>query len=379
MATAINEQEVQSHLHPTPSWNIDDHPVPTGREEIWRFSPIRVLSPLFEDQTSDTELNWDVDLPVGVSIKEIDLVQGRELAIEPPVDRVSALAVKNSKHTLLLEIADETVLTEPLVLTLTGVGADKTVHQHLVIKVGKFVKADITLRHLGEARLAGKIDLITGDNSEVSFASVQDWSGDSLHGGQISVLVGRDAKVKTVQASFGGAVNRIVERTQYAGPGGEVEQLGVYFVNGKRHVEHRVFVDHNQPNTVSNVDYRGALQHEGARSVWVGDVLIRPTGVGIDTYESNKNLLLTDGCQADSIPNLEIETGDIAGAGHSASTGRFDEEQLFYLQSRGLTHEEAKKLMVQGFFNEIIKQIGVPQIEARLKDVLDNELEAVSA
>jgi len=187
--------------------------------------------------------------------------------------------------------------------------------------------------------------------------------------------VGRDARIRTVQASLGGNVIRLVERAAYTAPGGELEQFGLYFVESGQHVEHRLFVDHNMPKTRSNVDYRGALQGEGAHSVWIGDVLIRKVAEGIDTYEANKNLVLTDGCRADSVPNLEIETGEIEGAGHSSTTGRFDDIQLFYLRSRGIPEAEARRLVVHGFFNDIIRRIGVPEVEKRLLDQVEKELD----
>ena len=113
-------------------------------------------------------------------------------------------------------------------------------------------------------------------------------------------------------------------------------------------------------NCRSRVTYKGALQGEGAHTVWVGDVLIRADAEGTDTYELNRNLVLTDGARADSVPNLEIETGEIAGAGHASATGRFDDEQLFYLQARGIPEDEARRLVVRGFFAELVQQIGVP-------------------
>ncbi|HEX6514517.1 MAG TPA: SufD family Fe-S cluster assembly protein, partial [Nocardioidaceae bacterium] len=138
--------------------------------------------------------------------------------------------------------------------------------------------------------------------------------------------------------------------------------------------EHRLFVDHNAPRTRSNVDYKGALQGEGAHTVWIGDVLIRKVAEGIDTYESNRNLVLTDGCKADSVPNLEIETGEIEGAGHASTTGRFDDQQLFYLQSRGIDEDEARRLVVHGFFADIIRKIGVEAIQQRLLHAVEEEL-----
>jgi Fe-S cluster assembly protein SufD len=121
--------------------------------------------------------------------------------------------------------------------------------------------------------------------------------------------------------------------------------------------------------------YKGALQGESARSVWIGDVLIGPDAVGTDSYEANRNLVLTEGARADSVPNLEIQTGDILGAGHASATGRFDDEQLFYLQARGIPEPEARRLVVLGFLSEIVQRIGLPDLEVELIEAIERELE----
>ncbi|MGZ5402995.1 MAG: SufB/SufD family protein, partial [Aeromicrobium sp.] len=203
---------------------------------------------------------------------------------------------------------------------------------------------------------------------------IQDWDDDAVHVAHHHGNVGRDATYKHVAVSLGGNLVRINSSVDYAGPGGEAEMLGVYFADAGQHIEHRLFVDHNAPKTKSNVEYKGALQGKGAHAVWIGDVLIRKVAEGIETFESNDNLVLTDGCRADSVPNLEIETGEIEGAGHSSTTGRFDDEHLFYLQSRGIEESEARNLVVHGFFNAIIRRIGVEQIEARLMSAVEGEL-----
>ena len=114
------------------------------------------------------------------------------------------------------------------------------------------------------------------------------------------------------------------------------------------------YIDHAQPNCTSDVLYKNALLGESARTVWIGDVRIRPEATGTSTYEMNRNLLLSDGARADSVPNLEIETGEIVGAGHASATGRFDDLQLFYLQSRGIDPEQARRLVVRGFFADVV-------------------------
>ena len=152
---------------------------------------------------------------------------------------------------------------------------------------------------------------------------------------------------------------------------------GVYLADTGNYFEHRPYVDHIAPNCVSDVAYKGALKGKGAHTVWVGDVLIRESATGTNSYELNRNLLLTDGARADSVPNLEIETGKIEGAGHASASGRFDDLQLFYLMARGISEPDAKKLVVRGFLHEVIQKIGVAEVEDRLIAAIELELERV--
>ena len=377
MSTNVAEaaEAVESHLHPTPSWSVDDHPTPTGLEEIWRFTPLHRMKALLGGEPTGDRLAWEQSIPEGVSVSTIDEDAARGLAVEAPVDRVSSLAAANATGgAVLVDIPANAEITEPVSLTLTGQGG--TVFGHTLVQVGANARATIVIRHEGSAAYAGKMDIRVGDGAAINFVSVQDWADDAVHGGQTSFLVGRDAEVRTVTVSLGGDVVRLAETARFAGPGGSLEQFGLYFVDAGQHIEHRLFVDHNTPKTKSNVDYRGALQGENAHSVWVGDVLIRKAAEGIETYEANKNLVLTDGCQADSVPNLEIQTGEIVGAGHSSTTGRFDDEQLFYLTSRGIDPVEGKRLVVHGFFTDIIRRVGVPELEEKLTQDIEAELAA---
>ena len=240
-----------------------------------------------------------------------------------------------------------------------------------------FSRATVVFVHEGSSTLADNVEIVVGDSASLTVVSVQDWADDAVHLTHQHASVGRDAAFKHVAVSFGGDVVRMNTSVSYDGAGGAADLFGLYFADAGQHLEHRLFVDHNAPKTHSNVDYKGALQGQGAHTVWIGDVLIRKIAEGIDTYESNRNLVLSDGARADSVPNLEIETGDIVGAGHASTTGRFDEEQLFYLRSRGIDEEEARRLVVQGFFADIIHRIGVPELESRLLAAVETELAAV--
>lgn len=370
---ALQKPKVKSHLHPTPSWRPSDHPVPSGREEVWRFTPLEKVEPLFDDK-AECFTDWKFELPEGVTAKTISQAEAQERSFDAPVDIVASVAGHTPKATLI-EIPPQAVLSEPLILDMSGDFG--RVNAQLLIEIGHHAEATVVLRHGGTAQLAAKVETVVGDGAKVNFVSLQDWQEGSLHGGQVSTLVGRDAEVKLIQGSIGGSLIRQVERAMFSGPGGRIEQFGLYFVDASRSVEHRIFIDHNAPDTYSHADYRGALQGKGSRSVWIGDVLIRKNAKNIETYETNQNLVLTEGCQADSVPNLEIETGEILGAGHSSSTGRFDEDHLFYLQSRGIPEDQARRLIVEGFFLDLINHINIPEIKDRLVEALNHELLAV--
>jgi Fe-S cluster assembly protein SufD len=291
-----------------------------------------------------------------------------------PGDQVSALAYQAAPSVFLVTVDPDTVMTEPVVVTFTGHGIDAGVAAHLVVSVGQHARAQVAVRYEGSATVTENVEIVVADGAALTYVSEQDWSADTVHLSSHHALVGRDATLKHAALTFGGDVVRIVASVDYDAPGGNAEMLGVYFADAGQHLEHRLFMDHATPNCRSRVLYKGALQGKSAHTVWVGDVLIRATAEGTDTYEMNRNLLLTEGARADSVPNLEIETGEIVGAGHASATGRFDDEQLFYLLSRGIPEPIARRLVVRGFFGEVLHQLGVPSVVDRITATIESEL-----
>ena len=369
--------EVLSHLHPVGSFDLSDHPVPSGREEIWRFTPLKRLKGL-HDEAPLTGADFDVkvEAPAGVTAEQVPVADSRRgLSGYVPTDRVSARVWEATTSVFTVDVPADTELTEPVVVTLTGQGGDAAIAGQLLLTVGAHASATVVMRFQGSATFADNVEIVVGDGARLTYVSIQDWDDSAVHHSNQHALVGRDAALKHVAVTFGGDLVRHDVTTEYSGPGGSVEMLGMYFADEGQHIEHRLFVDHNQPQTKSNVNYKGALQGEGAHAVWIGNVLIRKVAEGIETYEENRNLVLTDGCQADSVPNLEIETGEILGAGHASATGRFDDLQLFYLRSRGIEEAEARRLVVHGFFNDLIRKIGVPELEEQLVLTVEAELE----
>jgi len=368
--------DVSSHLHPVGSFDLSDHPVPTGREEVWRFTPLKRLRGLHDAAVlSGTGVGAEYDAPEPVVVESLpagsDLLGSSGFV---PTDRIAARVWHEAGQRYSVTVPADTELSRPVLVTLTGKGVEDATATHAVIRVGAHSKATVVVRFEGSATLADTVEIVVGDGAQLTYVTLQDWADDAVHLSTQHAKVGRDASLKHVAVTFGGDVVRHDATATYDGPGGSIEMLGLYFADEGQHIEHRLFVDHNAPKTKSHVTYKGALQGEGAHTVWIGNVLIRKEAEGIETYEENRNLVLTDGCQADSVPNLEIETGEIEGAGHASATGRFDDEQLFYLRSRGVSEPEARRLVVHGFFNDLIRRIAVPEIEESLTTTVEAEL-----
>ncbi|WP_443080586.1 Fe-S cluster assembly protein SufD [Streptomyces sp. PTD5-9] len=370
------ESTVATRMSAPPSFDVADFPVPHGREEEWRFTPLDRLRGLHDGTAVATGggVKVAVEAPEGVTVETVGRDDARLGRAGVPVDRVAAQAYSSFEQASVVTVPEEAVLTEPIRIAVHGEGGVAFGHQ--VVELGAFAEAVVVIDHTGDAVLAANVDYVLGDGAKLTVVSVQDWDETAVHAGQHNALVGRDASFKSIVVTFGGDLVRLHPRVSYAGTGGEAELFGLYFTDEGQHQEHRLLVDHNTPHCKSNAAYKGALQGDDAHAVWIGDVLIRAAAEGTDTYEMNRNLVLTDGARVDSVPNLEIETGEIVGAGHASATGRFDDEQLFYLMARGIPADEARRLVVRGFFAELVQQIGLPDVEARLIDRIETELKA---
>ena len=349
---------------------------PTGREEEWRFTPLERVRVLLDGAPSDARLSLTTELPDGVEVVQLPTA---ELDVPAPVDRLAALALQRSGSALVVRVPKALETDAPVVLTLTGTGTGEVVWGHVVLDVAEQARVTVVLEHVGSAHYAAAVSVLVGDGASLRLVQVQDWADDAVHGAHVASRLGRDARLVSTQVTLGGDLVRVNETVEFTGPGADVELRGVSFADRGQHLEHRLLVEHGVPNCRSNVLYKSALHGDEAHTVWVGDVLIRAGASGTDTYELNRNLLLTPEARADSVPNLEIETGEIAGAGHASATGRFDDEQLFYLQSRGIPTSAARRMVVRGFFADVVEDIGVPALEGRLMATIEAELERAFA
>jgi Fe-S cluster assembly protein SufD len=358
------------------SYDVAAFPALTGLEEEWRFTPLKRLRGLATGTPETTsKLRVEAEgLPAGVSVSMVERgVDERIGSVLTPFDRISALAYGLAPAATLVEIAPDTVVSEPAVIRVVG-GGDGVAYGHTFVEVGRFAEATLVVEQVGSTTLADNIEVAVGDGAKLTLVTVADWASDAVQAQHLRIRLGRDARLVHVQVSLGGDLVRQYTSVEYSGRGGDAELYGLYFADAHQHLEHRQLVDHSVPDCRSYVGYRGALQGDGAHTVWVGDVLIQVEATGTDTYEINRNLVLTDGARADSIPNLEIETGEVVGAGHASATGRFDDEQLFYLMTRGITESEARKLVVRGFFAELLHKIPVESLRDRLGDAIEARL-----
>lgn len=377
MAEIVNRsQEAGASYERFASWDLADFDVPTGREEQWRFTPIARMSRLLDPAAYGGTVHPSVDETQGARVEKVGLDDERVGVVAAPGDRCSAVSWNVVDEATLITLPRGVELDEPIVVAYRGEGGEAPLASHLVIRAEEGAKARIVIEHTGSMRLNAGIECILEENSSLEFCSLQEWDRDAIHACHQRAKVGAHANLKHTVVTLGGDLVRVCPDVAFAGEGANVDMYGVYFSDSDQHHEHRLWVNHDLPRCRSRVTYKGALQGRDAHSVWVGDVVIGASAFGTDSYELNRNLVLNEGAKADSVPNLEILNGDIEGAGHASATGRFDDEQLFYLMSRGIDERRARKLVVHGFFAEIVSEIGMSDIETRLMDAIDARLEA---
>jgi Fe-S cluster assembly protein SufD len=364
------------------SYDVNAFEVPGGRDELWRFTPLKRLHGLHDGSAvASAAARIEVSARDGVTVETVGRDDERLGQGGVPADRVAAQAYSSFSEATVVSVGRDVQVAEPIEIAIAGPGEGQTAYGHLQLRVGELGEAVVVIDQSGSGTYADNIEFVVGDAARLTVVSIADWADDAVNISTHHATLGKDAVLRHVAVTLGGDVVRLTSRTRYLAPGGDAEMLGLYFADEGQHFESRLLVDHAVPNCRSNVLYKGALQGDpesnkpDAHTVWIGDVLIRAAATGTDTFEVNRNLVLTDGARADSVPNLEIETGEIVGAGHASATGRFDDEQLFYLQARGIPEDQARRLVVRGFFGEIIQKIAVPEVRDRLTAAIEHELE----
>jgi Fe-S cluster assembly protein SufD len=364
-----------SRLHAQESFDPDDFLVPTGREEEWRFTPLRRLRRLHADSEFNGQVAVEVDADPEITVVLAQHGDPRLGTALVPSDRVSARAYAAFSSATALTVPADLTTSQPITVSIRGDDPSAAAAGHLAVHLEPNSSAVVVLNYAGSVTYADNVEFVVGEGASLSVVSLHDWDDNAVHLSHQHALVEKDASFAHTVVSLGGDVVRVVPSVRFGGPGGTAELRGLYFADAGQHLEHRLLVDHAQPNCRSRVTYRGALQGKEAHTVWIGDVIIRPEAVGTDSYESNRNLVLTDGTRVDSVPNLEILTGEVTRAGHASTSGRLEDAHLFYLMARGIPLSEARRLVIRGFFGQLISEIKVPEVRERITVAIEAELE----
>lgn len=355
------------------SFNPVDFPVPAGRgeEEDWRFTPMDRVARFIHDGENYTDARVTYTVTGDATVERVGREDARIGSVSVPDDRAAALAWQAFR-----EATAVTVKKGEHSDVVVQIHADEGMNAaHTYVASEPESSGTVVVEHTGGGLLTDTIEVEVGAYSTLTVVSVQEQEESAAHHLAQRFRVGKGATFKHIVVTIGGNFVRMTTEADLYEEGSETDLLGAYITEGGQHQEHRIFVDHKAAKCKSNANYKGALQGQDAHSVWIGDVLIRAEASGTDTYELNRNLVLTEGAKADSVPNLEILTGDIAGAGHASATGRFDELQLFYLMARGIPADIARRLVVRGFFAELVEQIEVDSVRRKLMDAIERELD----
>lgn len=291
----------------------------TGREEEWRFAPFELFVPLIDVH------DWQTH--------EVVLNDGQEDAFTHSGD-ATVLNVHVTQHA-----------TAHFTLDLRGSGASRIV-----------------------------TNVVTAAGSTLHFTVLGELDDDAVRFASVNVFPGRDSSVHANAVAMSARALRIETLVNFAEPGAEVELLGVTFGSGDAYLEQRLRVVHDAPHCSSTVTYKSAAM-DRSHLVWVGDIVINREGIGTQTFELNRNLLLSEDARVDSVPNLELETGDVVGAGHASATGRIDDEHIFYLQSRGIPADVAQRIVVEGFFSELLEKMGLGERAASIMGSIHQRLD----
>ena len=384
MTTTNTEPKAHSHgpgqipvskLDTHGSHDVNDFPVPNGREEEWRFTPLRRLKGLQDwSGTVDGTDEVTVDAPEGVTVEKVGRDDERLGTAGMPADRVIAQAYSSFEQATVVTVPRSLVADKAIRIDRKALGG--TAFEQLVIDVQPMAEATVIISNTGTGVRSGSLDVHVGEGARLTLVSLQEWDDDAVEVSQHNALVAKDADFKSIVITLGGDLVRLSPRVSYTGRGGNAELYGLYFAGDGQHHEHRSLINHNLSNTRSRVDYKGALSGEGAHTVWIGDVIIGEGTEGTDSYENNRNLQLTDGTRVDSVPNLEIFTGEVQGAGHASASGRLDDIHLFYLRSRGIPAEEARRLIIRGYFLDIINRIDSPELREHVMEKVERKLAA---
>jgi len=353
-------------------------PLPSTADEHWRFTDLRGFDPDSAPGTGTapgtTTAMLDLDVagmarasesgieivsaPEGVTFEPLPL--DYEARLIPEDDRFALENLAQWRHGLLVRVPKDVELDRPLYVTVTSNGG--SLYWRMVVEAEEGARFTLieALSSSGPDLVAytnAVVELFVHDRAKVEYVSLQNLSRETWHFGRHRAVLQRDAELDWVIGGFGSKRGKVWVENDLAGPGATSRVTGAYFADGDQHLDYDTFQEHIAPNTESDFAFKGALR-ERASAVWRGMIRVEEGAQKTNAYQENRNLLLSDTAHADSIPGLEIMANDVRCT-HGATLGRVDREALFYLMARGLSRTEAERLIVRGFFQDVLDRIDI--------------------
>lgn len=356
--------------------------LPTTDQEIWRYSRIGELDLTAFHAVPYAPVVATSSAP-GLSITSAPAVVPELFGDDPDVfatlNRQSAVA-----STVHVVVAAGAVITEPIVITHAVPGDGAAVYPRLVIEAG--ANSQVTVVERFESTGAGAsltvpvLQISAAQAARVSYLAVNDLSEQAWSIGHQQATGDRDSNVVLATVALGGDYARVRTDARVTGLGASTRQVALYFAGGSQMHDFRTIQDHAAPHTTSDLLFKGAVQGT-SRSVYTGLIKIRENAKGTVAYQTNRNLTLSEGAWAESVPNLDIQTNDVK-CSHASTVGPIDADQRFYLESRGVRPDVAERLVVLGFFDEVLEQLpaaaAVGDLRARVAAKLDVGVTAVA-
>ena len=360
---------------------------PNAHDEIWRFTPIEDFDLDRFEPRGATQRSLDVPvLSAGLASKGVVVGDLRDVDDAEAADWLGTCAdASPDAFTVLhdaflvggsyVRVPAGVVVDEPLIFEHRSGGDGLASFPHTLVVVGE--GADVTVIDRFAAHGAPHlcdvvIELVVGDGARVRYVSVQEHDATTWQIGLQRAHVGRDASLRSSAVALGGDYARMRTESLLTGTGAESDLLAVYFGDGHQVLDFRTLQDHAAPHTRSDLLFKGAVE-DRARSVYSGLVRLREEAQHANASQTNRNLVLTEGASAESIPNLEIEANDVR-CSHASAVGPIDDDQRYYLESRGIPPEEAEQLIVLGFFDAVLDRLPVPSLAGSLRRSVERKL-----
>jgi Fe-S cluster assembly protein SufD len=370
-------------------------PLPTTKDEHWRFTDLSGFDPDAWTQNGAAGIAVAASL---VAVEAAGIARAAEGGIEveraPDGVRFEALtddhpllyslvgwdekfAAHNAamwQHGLLVHVPRDVVLEQPLYVRVANAVDGGSLFWRLLVVAEPGSRFSVIEEHASASpELAGysnaAVEIVVQDGAKVEYISVQNLSRATWHFASHHARVERDAELDWVAGGFGSAKGKVRIQNDLAGPGATSRVTGAYFADGTQHLDYDTFQEHIAPDTTSDFAFKGALR-DTARAVWRGMIRVEEGAQKTNAYQENRNLLLSKTAHADSIPGLEILANDVRCT-HGATLGQVDREQLFYLMARGLSRSEAERLIVRGFFQDVLDRVELEPVRDALAAALE--------